>query len=133
MSLNNIPIHVENLADSESSSMAEAVVNEIAQLMRAYLNNKQPAVIDIKSLPFVRTDYEQLKLLLGKGEVTASAQLSGETEIYETAYAGVWWIIHRNIDNKILAEHIEITEIPSVLSSHIEDMKQALVRLENSD
>ena len=126
--IDDIAIHSEPLPPSESS-MVEAVIIEIQQQLSQYLSNGQGGIIDIHSLPLSDTDYQQLNDLLGKGEVHAVAQLAGETEIYETGYAGVWWLIHKNTDQQIIAEHIEVNHIPLILCSHRDDIKAARDRL----
>ncbi len=130
--INDIPVHVESGTINDDNGMVAAVLNEIFQLLKAYIDTYEEAAIDVKSLPLSDNGYRQLKQQLGVGEVTAVAQLSGDTEVYETAYAGVWWVTHRNIDDKIIADHIQVTGIPSILCSHVEDMKQSVKRMEGT-
>ena len=130
--INDIPVHVESGTINDDNGMVAAVVNEIHQMLKAYLDKDEEAAIDVKSLPLSDDGYRLLKQQLGVGEITAVAQLSGDTEVYETSYAGVWWVTHRNIGDKIIADHIQVTRIPSILCSHVEDMKQSLKRMEST-
>ena len=41
-----------------------------------------------------QVDRDQLEQLLGRGEVQARLEIAGPSEIWETAYAGVWWVRH---------------------------------------
>ena len=110
--------------------MVEAVIQELRQLLDAWLLQGEQGVIDIKSLPLSASGYQRLKQLLGRGEVSAKAVLAGDTEVYETGFSGVWWVTHKNADDRVLAEQLEIGRIPAVLCAHEEDIKIARERLE---
>lgn len=128
-SIGDIPVHTEFESPQDAGSMLEAIINELLQLMDNYLATGQQAAIDVKSLPLSPQDYQQLQQTLGRGEVNISARLAGDTDIYETAYAGVWWITHRNMDNTVIAEHIEVGRVPDIVNAHDEDIRQARQRL----
>lgn len=128
-SIGGIPVQMEYAPSAAVNTLVQAVINEILQLMDACLGSGEGGAIDIKSLPLSAEDHQQLQHTLGKGEVQANAELSGSTEIYETAYAGVWWITHRNMDGKIIAEQLEVGPVPDILRCHHEDIQQARVRL----
>jgi len=127
--LQDIPVYTEGIDGQDDAHMLEAVIHELKQLMDAYISTDKTGAIDIKSLPLSKKAYQALKQKLSKGEVEAKAKLSGDTEIYETAYSGVWWVTHKNIDDKVIAEHIEVGAIPVVLFAHIEDIKIARKKL----
>lgn len=128
-SIGDIPVQMEFASAEPVDTMVQAVLNEILQLMDAYLEKGERGAIDIRSLPLSPESHQQLQQTLGRGEVQVTANLSGATEIYETAYAGVWWITHRNMDDKIIAEQLEVGSVPAILCSHTEDIRQARVRL----
>ena len=125
--LQDIPVNIELAGGAD---MVDAVIHELKQLLDDYLHTGKPGVIDIKSIPMSSSDYEDLKQRLGRGEVTAKARLAGDTEVFETAFSGIWWVIHRNIDDRILAEQLEIGRIPEVLCAHEDDIRVARERLE---
>lgn len=124
-----IPINIEGIDYQDDSSLVNAVIYEIMQQMETLIINHKSGAVDLKSLPFSSKSYQLLQQRLGKGEVAASVNLSGETIVYETQYSGVWWVIHKNIDESVIAEHIEVTKVPSVLCAHIEDIKVARNKL----
>jgi HupH hydrogenase expression protein, C-terminal conserved region len=53
----------------------------------------------------------------------------GKSEIRETRFSGVWWIIHYNEHDERIGHFIEITSMPQILKSQAEDMQAALSEL----
>ena len=45
-------------------------------------------------------------------------KVAGTSEIWETRYAGVWWVRHFGAGDKIAAERIEIAAIPQIFVPH---------------
>jgi hydrogenase-1 operon protein HyaF len=129
--LQDIPVYTEDMGSQNDADMLDAIVYEIKQSMDAFIQTGKTGVIDIRSLPLSEKARHELKKKLGRGEVEAKALLAGDTEIYETTYSGVWWVTHKNLDDKVVAEHIEIGVIPAVLCAHIEDIKIAQEKLKN--
>jgi len=129
-SISDIPVQMEAVPAATDNTMVAAVVQEIIQLLDHYLGSGECGAIDIRSLPLSPDGHRQLQQTLGRGEIRASAELGGDSEVYETAYAGVWWITHRNQDGSIIAEQLEVTAIPAILCSHHEDIQQGRKRLD---
>ncbi|MCW9013510.1 MAG: hydrogenase expression/formation protein [Gammaproteobacteria bacterium] len=127
--LQDIPVNTEITGLDAECNMVDAVLHELKQLLDAYLSSGETGVIDIKSMPLSATDYDSLKQRLGNGEISATASLAGDTEIYETALSGVWWVVHRNIDDRVLAEQLEVGRIPAILCAHDDDIRVARERL----
>lgn len=127
--LEDIPVFTNLDLSHEDRSMVDAVIIELLQLMDNYLLTQTAGAVDIKSLPLSDDACSLLKSKMGLGEVNAVVRLSGDTEVYETAFSGVWWITHKNIDGRVLAEHIEVGRVPAILCSHNEDIKQAREKL----
>ena len=127
MSLEDIPVYTESM--QPPSQMVEAVLQELIQLLDAYLQDGQVGAIDIKSMPLSETDYEELKQQLGQGEITVYASLGGASNIFETQFAGVWWVTHHNMDDKRIAEYIEVGTIPAILCAHKADMQHGREQL----
>ena len=113
----------------EESPLAMALLREISAALAAYVETGQTAVIDLKSLPMLDADRAALADLLGDGEVTATLDVAGESEVRETGYAGVWWVRHFGADRRLAAEQIEITAIPEILLAHRDDIAAAADRL----
>ena len=66
---------------------------------------------------------------LGKGEVSAHIEAIGPSEITETRYPGVWWVTHYNVEGDIVADMLEITTAPEILSSQPDDIRSGLALL----
>ena len=91
--------------------MAEPVLREIQALLEAFSATGQTAAIDLAGMPLTRADRDVLENFLGRGEVEATLDVAGRSEIWETAFSGVWWVRHWGGD-AVASEPIEITEIP---------------------
>lgn len=114
---------------TQSTGMAWSILTEIRQLLDALNEQGTVGSIDLRSLPMTNADREQLENLLGRGEVHAELDLAGTSEVWETAYAGVWWIRHKGAADKIACEEIAVTAIPEILITHPVDIEAAAARL----
>lgn len=129
MNLENISIKLE-AAEPYSVGNVTALLSEIAALLEKLVTHGETSAIDLKSLPFAPGEYEQLRLALGQGEVTARIEAIGPSEIIETRYPGVWWLTHYNVEGDIVADMIEIAAIPNILQSQPEDIRAGLENLQ---
>ncbi len=125
MNLQSIPIKVES-ADQYSIGNLRALLVEIAARLEQFVQQGVTSSIDLNSLPFAPGDYDQLRLLLGEGEVSAHIEAIGPSEIVETRYSGVWWVTHYNVEGDIVADSIEITTLPEILKSQPADIEEGL-------
>ncbi len=128
MSLQSIPIKTESV-EPYSIGNLRALLAEIAARLERLASEGAASSMDINSLPFAPGEYEQLRALLGEGEVSARIDALGPSEVLETRYPGVWWVTHYNVEGDIIADTIEITEIPEILKSQPADMRGALESL----
>jgi len=112
-----------------STGMAQAVFAEIAQGLEALASSGVTSVIDLRSLPLTDADLAELADLLGQGEVQASIEVIGTTEVRETAYAGVWWLRHLGAQRRVAAEEIAIAPIPEILQAQHDDIRDAARRI----
>lgn len=126
--LQQIPISVVPMGGGLTGN-ADALLAEIATLLERWLDAGVPGSIDLRGLPLSPADFVYLRERLGLGEVRAEVQALGVSEVRETAHPGVWWITHRNIDQEVMAELIEINAIPDILKSQREDVREGLTRL----
>lgn len=101
--------------DAEPGTSAQAILSEIEECALRFAETGEECSIDLRCLKSIPQEREILSVLLGHGEVSASVEAMGLTEIYETAIPCVWWVRHRNTDEEIVGELIEITEIPEVM------------------
>ncbi len=127
-SLEQIPVSIVPAGDGLSGN-ADALLAEIATLLARWLDEGVPGSIDLRGLPLSPADLDYLRERLGTGEVHAEVEALGTSAIRETAFAGVWWITHRNIEQEVMAELIEINTVPDILKSPQEDMRDGLMRL----
>ena len=112
-----------------STGMAYSILSEIAQRLQALAERNEPASIDLRSLPLTQADRDELEEMLGRGEVSVRLELAGPTKIWETAYAGVWWIRHMGTGERIATEEIAVTPIPEILLSQPHDVAAAARRI----
>lgn len=92
-----------------------ALLVEIAERLESMANDGTPAAIDLRSLPMNETERARLRTVLGEGEVTISLCIDGDSTIRETAISGVWWTEYRQEDGTVVAEFIEVAQVPGIL------------------
>ena len=90
---------------------------ELVALLERLAAEHQTAAIDLRSLPMSPQDRVELERALGQGEVRATVDADGRSSIRETRVAGVWWVEHRNSADELIAESLEVAEIPGFLLS----------------
>jgi hydrogenase-1 operon protein HyaF len=125
MSLQNISVKIEDV-ETYSIGNLRALLVEIAAHLEKLVRDGISASIDLGSLPFAPGEYEQLRQLLGQGEVSAHIEAVGPSEVVETRYPGVWWVTHYNVEGDIVADLLEITAIPEILKSQPDDVVAGL-------
>ena len=114
---------------SQVTGMAQSVLAEVARLLEALAADGETGSIDLRSLPLTEADRQQLEESLGRGEVVAELELAGRSSVWETAYAGAWWIRHRGAGDKISSEEIAVCPIPKILITHPADIASAALRI----
>lgn len=112
-----------------STGMAWSVLSEIHSLLDHLAETAEPSTIDLRSLPLTEADRAELEEHLGQGEVACVLTVLGKTEIWETAYSGVWWIRHLGAEGEVSSEEIVVTTVPDILKSHHEDIPVSAARL----
>ncbi len=113
----------------------EALLQEITALLDELLRTGKEGAIDLRGLPLLESDRKQLEQALGHGEVNVLVSALGETRVWETAFAGVWWLRHMQVQgegrpDKIISEQIAVTFIPEILKTHRADAESALQNLQ---
>jgi len=114
----------------QADGNARALLNEIASLLQDLLNTGEGGSIDLARIPLTEEDYDLLDDVLGEGEVHASIETLGASEVVETGVAGVWWITHYNADDEVMAEFIEVSYCPEILLAPREDVQEGLEALQ---
>lgn len=121
MSLDDIPVNIVETP----TGMASALLAELRDHLTRLANEGKTSSIDLRSLPMSEADINELADHLGVGEVKATIKSIGSSSIRETAYRGIWWITHYGDDGKVLSELIEITQIPEILITHIDEVRHS--------
>ncbi len=129
--LSEIPVEVVAV-DAAAGGYAPAILREVEASLAALVEHGKTSRIDLLSLPMGPRDYERLREVLGQGEVSASIDALGPTQLRETVVHGVWWITHWNTDGAKVAEFLDITHVPEILKSHPDDARAALARLRSA-
>jgi hydrogenase-1 operon protein HyaF len=122
--------HAASCLDEQLTGMALSILAEVGRLLEALAEHGREAAIDLRSIPLTEADRADLEERLGRGEVSARLDLAGESEVWETRYAGAWWIRHRGAGGKIASEQIAICRIPEILLTHPVDIEAAAARLQ---
>ena len=107
------------------------LLHEIRHALAKLLNDEGPTVIDLLSLPLAPGEEEKLLNTLGHGEVHASLNALGPTEVVETGYPGVWVVLHYNTDREVIGKFIEVCDIPDLLRSQQDDIREGLEQLQS--
>jgi hydrogenase-1 operon protein HyaF len=115
--LAGIPIRIEPPARVDGlGGGVTAILHEIVTLLGRLATTNEPSAIDLRSLPMSPVDRAELKRALGEGEVRATLNAEGISTIQETRIPGVWWIEHRDAQDQLIAELIDVTYVPEILA-----------------
>jgi len=109
----------EELSDA---GMVDAMLMEIAGLLRELIAHNRPGKIDLLGLPLPAGCVAALRARLGQGEVAAALN-SGSCEIRETAFPGVWWTSQADETGALVALLIEVAVVPQFLHANVEDLR----------
>lgn len=105
------------------------LLHEIRHALQRWLDAGEPAMIDLRSIPMAPGEEDELVSLLGEGEVHARLSALGPSDIYETRFPGVWLVTHYNDSEEIMSRFIEVIDMPSILKSQTEDVRDGQERL----
>ena len=121
--LSDIPIRMEPATRTAGlGGGVAAVLSELSGLLEALAGGGPPATIDLRSLPMSPHDREELQIALGEGEIKATLEADGLSNLRETGVSGVWWVEHRDRHGELVAELLEITRVPQILESAPDEM-----------
>jgi HupH hydrogenase expression protein, C-terminal conserved region len=129
--LSNIPVKVVGATSTTSGTVGgglSAILREISELLERLAQYDETAAIDLRSLPFSPTDYKSLREFLGDGEVEITLNVDGLSQVRETGFPGVWWVEHRNPEDELVAELLEITNIPEIVVTEREEVVRSAHR-----
>lgn len=107
------------------------LLHEIRHALARWLDAGTPHIIDLRSIPMAPEEESRLLDTLGRGEVQATLAALGNSDVLETAIAGVWLVSHYNDEGALLGRYIEICHVPDILKSQTEDARLALQALDS--
>lgn len=128
MGLENLVEGTDTTRDGLTGN-ATAVLHEVAELLVALAERGETGIIDLGGMPLSSADKAWLAAKLGQGEVQMTLNLDGASEVRETAFHGVWWLVHHNEKGVLTGEFIEISSVPGLVSAHPDDIRQAADKL----
>jgi hydrogenase-1 operon protein HyaF len=120
--IDSIPVVVNPTEGAGLTGNAAAVLREIAARLDSLAKGGEGGIIDLGAMPLSPADKDWLATQLGEGEVVITLDLDGPSDVRETRYAGVWWLVHRNPNEVVTGEFIEITRIPELVMAHPDDI-----------
>lgn len=119
------------LVEKDRSDMVRSILSEVVTLLERWLEQGEPGILDLKSLPLSPADNQLLEETLGRGELTISMDVLGSSQMVETAFSGVWYVTHRNEQDQVLVKQIEVIDIPSIVLPQHSEVLSALERLKS--
>jgi hydrogenase-1 operon protein HyaF len=114
----------------ELTRNVKPLLHEIRHALNALLDSRARSVIDLRSMPLAPGEEQQLLEELGRGEVHARLHALGPSEIVETRYPGVWLVVHYNNADEVIGKFIEVCDVPALLRSQQEDIREGLELLQ---
>jgi hydrogenase-1 operon protein HyaF len=103
-----------------------SLLGQLESSLEKLIASGEQGTIDIQALPVHR---QALADCLGSGDVEANVEALGRTHVRETGICGVWWVTHYNMSSEIVAEIIEICEIPEIFRAHPAQLRSSLEQL----
>ncbi len=128
MSIDRIPVVVEHAAGALTGN-AVAVLREVAGYLTELAEGGGGGIIDLAAMPLSPADKAWLATQLGEGEVTVTLSLDGPSDVRETGFAGVWWLLHRNPEGVVTGEFIEVCRVPELVMAPLDDIISGSERL----
>jgi len=112
------------------SPMVRAVLRELVNLLDGLAKDPtREGIIDLGSPPINVLDRRSLRSWLGRGEVEVVCDAAGGSSVHETAFPGVWWVVHYGPDRFAMVEQIVVARVPALLPAHPEDIVAGCRRL----
>ncbi len=89
----------------------------------------EPSIIDLRGVPLAPGEEGRILEFLGTGEVRAEFEASGRSTVNESRFPGVWVVTHHDATGDIMSRLIEITLVPEILRSQVEELRDSHERL----
>jgi hypothetical protein len=111
------------LKGAGDAGMVDALLMEIAGLLRELIAHDQPGRIDLLKLPLSSACLAALGARLGRGEVAVALNMPGNCQITETAFPGVWWNSQADEAGRLVMLFIEVAVVPQFLHANVDNMR----------
>ena len=105
------------------------LLHEIRHALQELADSGKTGIIDLRSIPLAPGEEDKIIEALGEGEVQARIDALGPSEVCETRYPGVWLVTHYNEERDIIGRFIEIIDMPDILRSQADEIRQSCARL----
>jgi hydrogenase-1 operon protein HyaF len=126
--LAGIPVKIEPASGSLASGNVEPLLHEIAHALERLIEPGQASIIDLRGVPLAPGEEERILEFLGLGEVRAEFDASGRSTVNESRFPGVWVVTHRDATGDIMSRLIEVTRMPVILCSQVEELRDSRER-----
>jgi hydrogenase-1 operon protein HyaF len=130
--LASIAVVTEGLAPPGVGAVSGNVpllMSEIRHALERLLDSGATHTIDLRAIPLGPGEEDRLLAALGTGELCATFDALGRSELQECSYPGVWRITHWNSADEVTGRFIEVTFAPALLAADREDVRAGLERL----
>ena len=127
--LAEISVSVESSVSEDLSRNVIALLHEITTLQEQFINTGEIGQIDLMTLPLTSGEQKALDTVLGVGEVRCQLDAAGRSEINETLMPGVWRIRYFSVNDDLVAELIEISEVPEIIKAGMDELKDGMQAL----
>ena len=116
-------------APDAGSGNLPLLLNEIRHALEQLLASGAVHTIDLRTIPLGPGEEERLLETLGVGELSASFDALGRSELQECSYPGVWRITHWNTAGEVTGRFIEVSYAPALLAADPDEIRAGLERL----
>jgi hydrogenase-1 operon protein HyaF len=130
--LQSIAVRVEDASPATVEVFTGNVLpllHEVRHALERLLANGEETMIDLGGLPLAPGEFDRIVEALGEGEVRATLNALGPSDVRETRYSGVWLVTHRNANDEVMGRYIEVARMPAVLLAQELDMRSGLAAL----
>jgi hydrogenase-1 operon protein HyaF len=130
--LQGIAVRVEEISPAAIDAFTGNVLpllHEVRHALERLLETGEETTIDLAGLPLAPGEFDHIVETLGEGEVRATLDALGPSEVRETRYSGVWLVTHRNANDEVMGRYLEVTRMPAGRRAQEPDMRDGLAAL----
>jgi hydrogenase-1 operon protein HyaF len=108
-----------------NSILVNAILQELSWKLTDLATAGRNSMIDLRRLPLTPPEYDQLKELLGRGELAIELNALGVSNIVETRFSGVWWVTHMNAAGDKVGDVLEVALVPELVGATTSEVATA--------